>query len=299
MKWRFFSKSGPGWEVMRMIFRIAKVLNHNSFIGIEDGKNKEYLVMGKGVAFGKKVSQTVESGEGVQVYSLNELTERGDAREIICAVPPECLEIAGSVLDRAEREFGKLDRSILFPMADHIAFAVRRIRNHEQISNPLTDDIRVLFYKEYQVARCVEELLREKFQIEIDEHEVGYVALHIHSAIVDENVSQAMQMARSVRECISLVEKETGKKIDVMSLSYNRLMNHVRYMVARAVSGEKLKVNMNDYMEIKFPEAYRAAQQICGEIEKNLRLPMYEVEIGYLAMHLERVLNTELQEKNE
>ena len=44
-----------------------------------------------------------------------------------------------------------------------------------------------------------------------------------------------------------------------MSLSYNRLMNHVRYMVARAVSGEKLKVNMNDYMEVRFPEAYKAS----------------------------------------
>lgn len=281
-----------------MIFRIAKVLNHNSFIGIENGRKKEFLVMGKGIAFGKKVTQTVEADSGTRVYSLEELTERGDAREIIRSVPPECLELAGEVLDRAEAEFGELDRSILFPMADHIAFAVRRIRNNEQISNPLTEDIRVLFHKEFQVAQCMEQLLQERFQLQIDEHEVGYIALHIHSAIMDEKVSQAMQMARSVRECISLVEKETGKKIDVMSLSYNRLMSHVRYMVARAVSGEKLKVNMNDYMAVKFPEAFKAAEQICAEMEKNLRLPLYDVEIGYLAMHLERVLDTELSEKN-
>ena len=82
-----------------MIFRIAKVLNHNSFIGIDDGKTTEYLVMGKGVAFGKKVSQTVETGPDIRVYSLNELTERGEARDIIRSVPPECLELAGEVLD--------------------------------------------------------------------------------------------------------------------------------------------------------------------------------------------------------
>lgn len=281
-----------------MIFRIAKVLNHNTFIGIENEMKKEYLVMGKGIAFGKKVTQTVETGPEARVYSLKELTERGNAGDIVRSVPPECLELASEVLDRAEKEFGELDRSILFPMADHIAFAVRRIKNNEQISNPLTEDIRVLFYKEYQVAQCMEELLRERFQLEIDEHEVGYIALHIHSAIMDEKVSQAMQMARSVRECISLVEKETGKKIDVMSLSYNRMMNHVRYMVARASSGERLKVNMNDYMEVKFPEAFRAAKQICVEMEKNLKLPLHDVEIGYLAMHLERVMDTELCEKN-
>ena len=33
-----------------------------------------------------------------------------------------------------------------------------------------------------------------------------------------------------------LVEEETGKSIDVMSLGYNRLMNHVRYMVAQSHS---------------------------------------------------------------
>ena len=75
--------------------------------------------------------------------------------------------------------------------------------------------------------------------MEIDEHEIGYIALHVHAAIEDQKVSQAMQLTRAVRDCISMVEKQTGTTIDVMSLSYNRLMNHIRYMVARAIEGEK------------------------------------------------------------
>ena len=106
-------------------------------------------------------------------------------------------------------------------------------------------------------------------------------------------VMQAMEVARAVRESISLVEHITGHTIDVMSLSYNRMMNHIRYMVARAVSGEKLKVNMNDYMSVKFPEAFRAAKRICEEMEKRLKLPMEEIEIGYLAMHIERIMDRE------
>ena len=65
-------------------------------------------------------------------------------------------------LDHAEKVFGQIDRSILFPMADHLAFAVQRIRNQEQISNPLTEDIRILFHQEYKVAKCAEQLLRER-----------------------------------------------------------------------------------------------------------------------------------------
>lgn len=276
-----------------MSYRITKILNHNSFMGIESKNNQECLIMGKGVAFGKKVGQTVSVTGDVRVYSLKELTDRGEAREIIKSVSPLCLELANEVLNQAEEEFGKVDRSILFTMADHLDFAVRRIQNGEQISNPLTDDIRIMFYKEYKVAGCIRDLLKEKLGIRIDEHEIGYIALHVHAAIVDENVSQAMEIARTVRECICMVEEETGKSIDVMSLSYNRLMNHVRYMVARAIHGEKLKMSLNDYMSVKFPGPYMTAEKICRKMEKSLKLPIPDIEIGYLAMHLERMMDRE------
>ena len=235
-----------------MSYRITKILNHNSFMGIESKNDQECLIMGKGVAFGKKVGQTVSVTGDARVYSLKELTDRGEAKDIIKSVSPLCLELANEVLDQAEEEFGKVDRSILFTMADHLDFAVRRIQNGEQISNPLTDDI-----------------------------------------IVDENVSQAMEIARTVRECICMVEEETGKSIDVMSLSYNRLMNHVRYMVARAIHGEKLKMSLNDYMSVKFPGPYMTAEKICRKMEKSLKLPIPDIEIGYLAMHLERMMDRE------
>lgn len=276
-----------------MSYRITKILNHNSFMGIESKNDQECLIMGKGVAFGKKVGQTVSVTGDARVYSLKELTDRGEAKDIIKSVSPLCLELANEVLDQAEEEFGKVDRSILFTMADHLDFAVRRIQNGEQISNPLTDDIRIMFYKEYKVAGCIRDLLKEKLGIRIDEHEIGYIALHVHSAIVDENVSQAMEIARTVRECICMVEEETGKSIDVMSLSYNRLMNHVRYMVARAIHGEKLKMSLNDYMSVKFPGPYMTAEKICRKMEKSLKLPIPDIEIGYLAMHLERMMDRE------
>lgn len=172
---------------------------------------------------------------------------------------------------------------------DKLAFAVKRIQNNEQISNPLTSDIQALFHMEYKTAECLRPILRERLLAEIDEHEIGYVALHIHSAIVDENVALSMQIAGTVRECIELVEQETKTTIDVMSLSYNRLMNHVRYMVARALKGEKLKLDMNDYMSVKFPDEFRMAATVCGHLGAYLKKTLDDVEIGYLAMHIQRV----------
>ena len=276
------------------MYRVRKALNHNTLIAISMENNQEYLLIGKGIGFGKKVSERFEIPENIEcsIYSLHERTERGKAMELIKGIEPVYLEIAGKVLAKSEEVFGKIDKRILFPMADHIAFAVQRIRANEQISNPLTDDIRALFHMEYKTAECVKDILWEMLQVEIDEHEIGYIALHIHSAIEDENVALSMQIAMAVRECIRMIEEETGQTIDVMSLSYNRLMNHIRYMVARSIKGEKLKLNMNDYMSVKFPKSFWMATEVCKQLEKQLHRnsPLDEVEIGYLAMHIERVL---------
>ena len=276
------------------MYRVKKALNHNAVIAIGTADNQEYLILGKGIGFGKKVSEHMNTGEGDSVYSLKEITERGDAREIAKSVSPECLEIANQVIQEAEKVFGKIDKSVLFPMADHIEFAVKRMKNNEQISNPLTEDIRVLFHMEYKVAQCIEPLLKEKLGVQIDADEIGYIALHIHSAIDNQKVSQAMFIAQSVRECISMVESETGKKINVMSFSYNRLMNHVKYMIARVLNDEKIKLNMNDYMSVKFPKEFEIATVICEKVGKNLKHQIDDAEIGYLAMHIERVTSGEL-----
>ena len=277
------------------MYRISKVLNHNTIIGIHVDDNQEYLIMGKGIGFGKKVSQRIEAGSEDKIYSLRESTSRGNAKKLATAIQPIFLEIANEILNHAEMEFNTLDRNVLFPMADHLAFAIKRIQNNEQISNPLTADIRVLFHSEFMVASCVRDILKERLKIDISDDEIGYIALHIHSAIQDENVSQAMQMAQAVRECISLIEEKTGKTIDVQSLSYNRLMNHIRYLVARTLHGEELKISMNEYTSIKFPRSYQIAQQTCDTIAQILKHEIDKLEIGYLAIHIERVLNDELK----
>ena len=43
------------------MYRVEKVLNHNAVIAIHVDNHKEYLIMGKGVGFGKKVNERMEA----------------------------------------------------------------------------------------------------------------------------------------------------------------------------------------------------------------------------------------------
>ena len=270
------------------MYRVIKALNHNAVL-VLDGASQEYLIMGKGIGFGKKVSERIEPAPDSVVYSLQSVSERGKAKDLFKEIDPRYLEMADAVLNEAAKEFAHVDRGVLFPMADHIAFAVSRMRRGEVIANLLTQVIQVLFYKEFKAASLVRRLLMEEEGLEVPDDEIGYVALHVHAATAGEKVSSAMQIAAAVRECITMIEEDAGKRIAVQTLSYNRLMNHIRYMAARAVTGEELKLNMNQYISREFPGSYRIAETVCAHLGKHLGKTLSDTEIGYLAMHIERV----------
>ncbi len=275
------------------MYRITKVLNHNAVITVDEDA-KEYLIMGKGIGFGRKIAERIDAGEDSSVYSLQSTTERGEAEAIVKQVNPACLEIADVILKEAEKNFGKVDRKILFSLADHLQFAVDRMMKDEKIRNPMTDDIKVLFHAEYKTAEVARKVVKETFEIDITDDEVGYLALHVHSAIDDESVSQAMQIAHAVNECIAAIRKRANVNLETTSLGYNRLMNHIRYMLIRMTTGEKIKLDINDYMRVKFPETFAIAQSICDEMSVSFHKSYQEAEIGYLAMHIERVGGSEI-----
>ena len=133
----------------------------------------------------------------------------------------------------------------------------------------MTDDIRVLFHTEFKVAERAKDIILDRLGVQLTDDEIGYIALHIHSSIMDQAVSQAMQMAEAVRQCVTLVEAETSKKIDIKSLSYNRLLNHIRYMIARTLKGEIIKLDMNDYINATAANSFKMATNICKELTES------------------------------
>lgn len=65
------------------MYRITKVLNHNTVLAVKDKSAREYLIVGKGVGFGKKITQSVEPTEEDSLYELTQTRDRGPAKDIV------------------------------------------------------------------------------------------------------------------------------------------------------------------------------------------------------------------------
>lgn len=277
------------------MYRLSKVLNNNGVLAFDTETAREVIILGNGIGFGKHAGERVESFPGARLYALVNQKREASALKIVNGIDPVFLEVTGRIIEAAELRFGEINRDILLPLADHIALAVKRAMEGKELPNPFTPDIRALFPEEYQAALEGQKIIREQTGYVISEDEVGYITLHIHSALSDEDVAQAMDTARLVKESLEMIEVGLGMEFPASSLGCNRIMTHIRYMIARVRKGERVNLDMEDYVKEKFPEAYRLAEKVCVKLEKDLGRKVAAEEAGFLGLHIQRAASAQLE----
>lgn len=276
------------------MYQIQRVLNHNSIL-VTNEQGESMIFMGKGIGFGKKTNDTIEYHDDMELYRFAQKNDKGDAMEIIESVDPMFIESSGAIIHLAQETFQDVDTNILLPLADHIAFSIERMKQNMMISNPFSNEIRLLYGEEYEVACKGKEIIKEITGYEISEDEVGYITLHVHSALSSDKVPESMQAAIIIKESIEQVEKDFQIQIDLNSMSYVRLMNHMKFLLVRLRSNEELQLDVSDFVKEKFPYAYQTATKICADLAKAYKQHIDEVEVGYLALHIERIRTSELE----
>ncbi len=276
------------------MYRIIKVLNNNGILVYDNDSGRELILLGNGVGFGKRPAQQIDHLPGAKIYSLVTRQKRQSVLQVVNGIRPEFIEASGRIIDEAEKMFQKVNREILLPMADHIALAAKRAKENRQIPNPFTPDIKVLFSKEYAAALKGREIIKEMTGYEISDDEVGFITLHIHAGLSDEQVSEALDTTRIINEGISMIEKAFDQKFEEDSLAYTRLMSHLYYMIARTRKGESTKADFNDFIFSSYPETGKVAESVCDYMGKQLKMKVAREEIGFLAIHIQRVIDPDV-----
>lgn len=272
------------------MYQIIKVLNNNTILA--SNGDEEVIVMHKGIGFSKKSDDLLEVPRAAKKYIMQKSSRSKDANEIINQLDPIFLEVASEILKEAHEMFDDVDDGILLPLADHICYAIKRMEDNIMPVNPFVNDIRLLFPKEYEVASSAKDIIAKLVGKVINEDEVGYITIHVHSAISNNAVSESMEATRIIHDSIETLQDDLHIVIDVTSISYVRLMNHIKYLLLRLNRNEQLEMDISEFTKEKFPFAYEYAKQICEDLSKTLNKQLPDNEIGYLALHLERILSS-------
>ncbi|WP_105979510.1 PRD domain-containing protein [Bacillus paralicheniformis] len=270
--------------------KIYKVLNNNAAIIKEDGQEK--IVMGPGIAFQKGKNDTIPRNKVEKIFTIHEENEK--FKQILETLPEEHIEAAEEIISYAEgRLSAPLSDHIHIALVDHLSFAIERVRKGFAIQNKLLNEIKALYKKEYEIGLWAIDLVKEKLKVELPDDEAGYIALHIHTAKMDaENMQKTLKYTNIIKELIEKIECCFNQKIDENSISYQRLVTHLRYAINRLESNEAFHVMDDDmlyFIRKKYPESYQCAAGLADYVKTEYDLHLPESEVGYITLHVQRL----------
>ncbi|WP_337020510.1 BglG family transcription antiterminator, partial [Oceanobacillus massiliensis] len=159
------------------------------------------------------------------------------------------------------------------------------------IRNPFLTETKALYPGEYEIAAEVVNYINQSLDIDLPEGEIGFIALHVHSAITDKTISEINRYSQLVTTLIRVIEKQFQITIDPKSIDYIRLIRHLRYTVERVQNGEKLEEpkKIRDLLKNEYPTCYNLSWKLVKIMQQTLKKQVYDAEAVYLTMHLQRL----------
>ncbi|WP_020059388.1 glucose PTS transporter transcription antiterminator GlcT [Bacillus sp. 123MFChir2] len=280
---------------MNNCLEIKKVLNNNVIIAVHP-EHEEVVVIGKGIGFGKKATEMLQVEQIEKMFVLTNEREREQYKLLVPHVSEKLIELMNDLMfyiqDRVETP---LNEHIHIALTDHIAFAIKRLKQGFTVDNPFLVETKVLYPKEYKIAEEVVELINSRLNIHLPEGEIGFIALHIYSSVTNSELSSVNQNSKLIAHLISLIETNLQIVLDKESIHYLRLVRHLQYAIERVKKGEKVEESQNfaDLLKAEFPKCYNLAWKLVKVMQKQLQLPVYDAETIYLTMHLQRLMKVE------
>jgi len=276
---------------MKPNYTIITVMNNNVVLAKNHKNKNEVVLLGKGIGFGKKKDATVYFSEDVIERSFINISKslKKDYFELIQQMDLEIMGLCQEIILMAEKEIGELSDNIHIVLTDHIGFAIERLRQNIEIANPFLHEIRILYADEYKLSMKAIELINSEIDVTLPEEEAAFIALHLHSARKNREVKKTLRNTKVIKEIVDLLESEIGFDVLEEALTYRRLLTHIRAGIDRIENGIRLENPLLKSIKKEFKDSWILACKAKSIIENKLELEVTDDEVGYLAIHIDRL----------
>ncbi|MCH1639356.1 PRD domain-containing protein [Paenibacillus timonensis] len=277
--------------------RVSKVLNNNVIIANHPERG-EVVVIGKGIGFNRKTGDSIPLEAVEKMFILTNQQEQEQYKQLVPQVDEQLIEIIGEIIMYITRKTQTdLNEHIHIALTDHLAFAIKRAEQDIAFHNPFLFETKEIYPMEFELAEYAIGLIKERLGVDLGEDEIGFVALHINSAMTNRHISEVRGHAQLIADLVGIIEAELHFSILRHSLDYSRLLTHLRFAIERIRRGEQ--VSEVDKLEMllkqEYPDLYSLAYKLTKVMEQRLKMPVYQAEVSYLTMHLHRVAPANIQ----
>lgn len=267
---------------------VVKSFNNNILLVRDNGKEK--ILFKKGIGFSRKTGEIIDKGLIVEkIFVIENEENQKNFGEVLNRVDLKLIAVVEEVIAEIADELDEeLNEKIHIALVDHLNFAIERLKNNEEMENPFLVEIETLYNKEFGLALKMANRIKEMMGVCIPEGEIGFIALHIHSARNSGKLSNTIKYSSLSSSVVKHVEEKLKTQIDRTSLDYARFLTHIRFAIERVLKDNKIKNELAGMIKEKYEISYKIAEGAAEIIGKGVEKSISEDEIAYLAMHIER-----------
>lgn len=272
---------------------IYKILNNNVIVS-KNEHDKEIIAMGKGIAFKKKVGEHIEDELIDKVYTLSDEVS-SKFQELAAEIPVEHMKISDDIIKYGKLKLGKkLNDSIYLSLCDHISTAILRHEEGVDVKNVLLWDIKKFYKDEFEIGKHGLEMIKEKLNVQLNEDEAGFIALHIVNAEMDEKLETIYEVTKVMQEILNIVKYFFHIDFDEDSVYFYRFITHLKFFAHRLITKSSYQDEQSDdlldLIKIKYKNAYACCLKIKQFLKTNYAYDLSQEETLYLTIHIARVV---------
>ncbi len=271
--------------------RIRQIFNNNVVSAVND-LGEEVIIMGRSIGFTKKKGDIVPKHQVEKVFSLTPQSN-DKFKQLLEGIAFEHLQISDEIIMMAKQSIGKrFSENIYITLTDHISYALERYQQGIILKNAMLFEIKRFYAPEFAAGQKALQMIREQFDVELDEDEAGFIALHFVNAELDTSMEDMKNLTSMIRNVLKLVSFHFQMDFDESSLDYSRFVTHLRYLGQRMFKGNGKQFDYQDLGELvqtKYPKAYQCAEKVTAYLEKQYHVIISEDDTIFLAVHIQRL----------
>lgn len=274
--------------------KIIKQINNNAALAL-DGSGNEIVVLGRGVGFPKMPYELTDLSRVEKTfYDVNP-----QYLGMLADLPQPVMMASADIAELAEIELDcELNPNLPFTLADHLNFAIERIKRGIDLTTPLAYDVKHLYPRESELGMRALEILARHAGIRLPDSEAVNVALHLINAEAETGDMHSMMMTlKIISEVDAIVEAKLKIRLDKESFHYSRFTMHLRYLIQRLSAGNQVEERtggMLRQLAREYPKIYLCAGAVAEYFKTAWGWQCNDEELLYLMLHINRV-----QEKTE
>lgn len=269
--------------------QIIRKINNSAAVAL-DSRGREMIVIGKGIGFPKVPYELTNMSQVDRTFYDVEPRYY----EMLSALPQEILLASADISEDAQVILNTtLNPNLPLTLADHLNFAVERLRQGLNLTIPIAYDIRYLYPKEFELGEKALDTLASYVGVSLPMSEAVSIAMHLINAESENSDMHALvNILRILDHIDSIVEKEMNITLDRESYNYYRFSMHIRYLIQRLMASAQSETGNNSMVKSlarEHPKTYMCAKKVTAYLQTAGGWCCNDEEILYLMLHINRV----------